>query len=130
MFPSCNIAFFFFGIWPHYITKLASVSSMSLATGRHVNIRLNARKRANDGEDRSFRKEARIGEKIDKTRWRLKDDDSRHTWQYLDSDTAVKERPQTNAEKYFLSLPLVNHSCPQSMLCSSVRRGCTYHHGM
>lgn len=44
---------------------------------------------------------------IDYTRWRLKDDDSRHTWHYLVGEKEARDRPQTYAEKYFLNLPLV-----------------------
>lgn len=43
----------------------------------------------------------------DYTRWRLKDDDSRHTWHYLADEKEARDRPQTYAEKYFLNLPLV-----------------------
>ncbi|KAF5022632.1 hypothetical protein F66182_5308 [Fusarium sp. NRRL 66182] len=42
----------------------------------------------------------------DHTRWRLKDDDSRHSWYYLPDDKASKESPQSYAERYYLDLPL------------------------
>lgn len=43
----------------------------------------------------------------DRTRWRIRDDESNHTWHYLEDDEAAKEWPQSTAEKYFLGLPLV-----------------------
>ncbi|RDA95893.1 hypothetical protein CP533_5221 [Ophiocordyceps camponoti-saundersi (nom. inval.)] len=46
--------------------------------------------------------------KTDRTRWRLKDDDSCHTWHYLSDDQAAKDWPQSDAERYFLGLPLEN----------------------
>lgn len=49
--------------------------------------------------------------RTDLTRWRLKDDDSRHTWHYLDNEAAEKDWPQSHAEKYYLDLPLVRISC-------------------
>ncbi|PHH65633.1 hypothetical protein CDD81_1719 [Ophiocordyceps australis] len=44
--------------------------------------------------------------KTDRSRWRLKDDDSHHTWHYLAAPEAAQATPQTYAEKYFLNLPL------------------------
>ncbi|EFY94967.1 squalene/oxidosqualene cyclase family protein [Metarhizium robertsii] len=44
--------------------------------------------------------------RTDLTRWRLRDDDSRHTWHYLDNEAAEKDWPQSHAEKYYLDLPL------------------------
>jgi len=52
-------------------------------------------------------KRLRIEDRTDYTRWRMRDDDSRHTWHYLEDDEAAKEWPQTHADKYFLGLPLV-----------------------
>jgi lanosterol synthase len=52
-------------------------------------------------------KRTRIEDRTDFSRWRLRDDESRHTWQYLEDDQAAKEWPQTYADKYFLGLPLV-----------------------
>jgi hypothetical protein len=46
----------------------------------------------------------------DHTRWRLKDDDSRHTWHYLPDEEACKDWPQSYAEKSYLDLPLVSNS--------------------
>ena len=48
-----------------------------------------------------------VDARTDPTRWRLRDNDSRHTWHYLADDEAMREWPQTCEEKYFLNLPLV-----------------------
>ncbi|KAF5011198.1 hypothetical protein FDECE_2684 [Fusarium decemcellulare] len=85
---------------------------MASATGRDVSApAAKSRKRAADSEPElrqglAFPKQPRIDGKIDKTRWRLKDDDSRHTWHYLADDEAAKEWPQSYAEKWYLNLPL------------------------
>lgn len=47
-------------------------------------------------------------QKTDYTRWRMLDEDGKHTWHYLD-DEAVAKWPQTPADKYYLGLPLVCH---------------------
>lgn len=60
-------------------------------------------------------KRPRIEDRTDYSRWRMRDDESRHTWHYLESDEAMKAWPQTVADKYFLGLPLVgdkSHSPP------------------
>jgi lanosterol synthase len=44
--------------------------------------------------------------KTDHTRWRLKDDNGRHTWHFLQDGEAVKDWPQSIAEKHYLNLPL------------------------
>lgn len=76
---------------------------MATATGRET--RSSARKRTSD-TDRDTKK-AVIEGKTDYTRWRLKDNDSRHTWHYLTEDSEIEKWPQSNAEKYYLNLPLV-----------------------
>jgi hypothetical protein len=78
---------------------------MVTATGRDIGS-LKSRKRASDDAD-SFPKRPKIGAKTDLTRWRMKDDDSRHTWHYLSDDKAAEEWPQSYAEKWYLNLPLV-----------------------
>ena len=45
--------------------------------------------------------------RTDYLRWRLLDDRGRQTWEYLETDEAVKEWPQSIADKYFLGLPTV-----------------------
>lgn len=50
-----------------------------------------------------------VDAKTDHTRWRLKDDDGRHTWHYLESDEELKAWPQTAADKYFLGMDTVGH---------------------
>jgi lanosterol synthase len=43
-------------------------------------------------------------EKTDYTRWRLQDEQGRHTWHYLETDEQVKSWPQTVADKHHLGL--------------------------
>lgn len=76
---------------------------MTTATGRGT--RTSARKRTSDSERDT--KKPEIEGKTDYARWRLKDDDSRHTWHYLVDDDEVKKWPQSTAEKYYMNLPLV-----------------------
>ncbi|KAL4966074.1 terpene cyclase/mutase family protein [Aspergillus stella-maris] len=45
-------------------------------------------------------------ENIDRTRWRMKNENGRHTWHYLEDDKPAKDWPQTTADKYYLGLPL------------------------
>lgn len=40
-------------------------------------------------------------------RLRLKDDDTRHRWVYLEDESALQAWPQSYADKYFLGLDLV-----------------------
>ncbi|KAH7368715.1 oxidosqualene:lanosterol cyclase [Plectosphaerella cucumerina] len=70
--------------------------------------RVLSRKRVADAiAEQEWPKRPRILEKTDKARWRLNDDDGRHTWVYLQDDAAAAEKwPQTYADKYFLGLPL------------------------
>lgn len=58
------------------------------------------------GESRES-KRPRIEDRTDFSRWRMRDDESRHTWHYLEDDDAAKQWPQTYADKYYLGLPLV-----------------------
>lgn len=78
---------------------------MATATGRDLGS-VKPRKRATDAE-LGFPQKPTIEAKTDPTRWRLKDDDSRHSWLYLESEKEAKDWPQSYAEKYFLGLPLV-----------------------
>ncbi|KAK7432419.1 Lanosterol synthase (Oxidosqualene--lanosterol cyclase) [Neonectria magnoliae] len=85
---------------------------MVSATGRDVST-VTSRKRGADSNPKARPlsgqpppKQPRIETKTDRTRWRVKDDDSRHTWHYLADDQAAKEWPQSYAEKYYLNLPL------------------------
>lgn len=48
-----------------------------------------------------------LPEKTDYTRWRLLNEDGRHTWHYLEDDESSRKWPQTLADKYYLGLPLV-----------------------
>lgn len=79
---------------------------MATATGRDSATAGTSRKRGSDSND-SFPKKPRIEEKTDHYRWRLKDDDSRHTWHYVTDELEAQEWPQSYAEKYYLNLPLV-----------------------
>ncbi|GAO18523.1 hypothetical protein UVI_02054650 [Ustilaginoidea virens] len=77
---------------------------MATATGRDVG-KANSRKAYSNGKLQSPAK-PEVWANTDRTRWRIKDDDSRHTWQYLTDEKAAKDWPQSFAEKYFLGLPL------------------------
>lgn len=67
---------------------------------------------ATNGADHDA-KRRKVAEPVDKTRWRLNADDGRHTWHYLDDDQAVKEWPQSYADKWYLDLPLVRVALTQ-----------------
>jgi len=44
----------------------------------------------------------------DYSRWRLRDtDDGRHVWDFLRTDEELETRPPSDADKYWLGLPLV-----------------------
>ena len=49
-----------------------------------------------------------VDPKTDHTRWRLRDDDGRQTWHYLESDEELKQWPMTAADKYFLGMDTVS----------------------
>jgi len=69
------------------------------------------KKRAGDtngSTDKHGAKRQRIETRTDFTRWRMRDDESRQTWHYLEDDDAAKEWPQSVADKYYLGLPLVS----------------------
>ena len=53
-------------------------------------------------------------EATDIERWRLLDERGRHTWHYLDTAEALKEWPQTTADRYHLGLSLVCLVIPQA----------------
>lgn len=65
-----------------------------------------SRKRAPNAEPKPPEK-LPVESRTDPTRWRMKDDDSRHTWHYLSDKQAAEDWPQSLAERYYLSLPLV-----------------------
>lgn len=52
--------------------------------------------------------ESVVDQKTDHTRWRLKNDDGRQTWHYLESDEELKAWPMTAADKYFLGQDTVS----------------------
>lgn len=84
---------------------------MATATGRETR---SARNRA--GNNNGSTEKPKIEGKTDHTRWRLKDDDSRHTWHYLTEDSELEKWPQSNAEKYYLNLPLVSREPLEAQL--------------
>lgn len=51
--------------------------------------------------------ETNASTRTDYSRWRLLDNRGRQTWEYLETDEAVKAWPQSTADKYFLGLPTV-----------------------
>ncbi|KAJ3548651.1 hypothetical protein NM208_g896 [Fusarium decemcellulare] len=53
--------------------------------------------------------------KTDYSRWRLKDDDSRHTWHYLPDEESARDWPQSHADKYYMKLPLNLPSLPEAV---------------
>lgn len=61
----------------------------------------------NGQEDEHDSKRQKVAEPVDRTRWRMKSDDGRHTWHFLDDDEAVKKWSQSYADKWYLGLPLV-----------------------
>ncbi|KAG6239360.1 hypothetical protein E4U24_006099 [Claviceps purpurea] len=85
---------------------------MATATGRDLGS-AKPRKRATDAE-LGFPQKPTIEAKTDPTRWRLKDDDSRHSWLYLESEKEAKDWPQSYAEKYFVGLSLDLPALPRA----------------
>ena len=83
---------------------------MASTTGR-ANGQAKSRKRSSDSDEtdlkHDFPKRPKIEAKTDLTRWRMKDDNSRHTWHYLKTEEAAKAWPQSLTDKYYLNLPLV-----------------------
>lgn len=62
-------------------------------------------------------KRQKVAEPVDRARWRMKSDDGRHTWHFLDDDDAAKKWPQSYADKWYLGLPLVRlPAFPQHIL--------------
>ncbi|KAK3325993.1 terpenoid cyclases/protein prenyltransferase alpha-alpha toroid [Apodospora peruviana] len=72
-------------------------------------------------------KRPRMEDRTDYSRWRMRDDESRHTWHYLEDDEDAKEWPQTLADKYFLGLPLDLPDLPPAKKpLDAVRNGLTF----
>lgn len=46
--------------------------------------------------------------KTDHIRWRLKSDNGRQTWHYLDSDKERETWPMSAADKYFMGMDTVS----------------------
>jgi lanosterol synthase len=76
---------------------------------------------AHGGDNDHDTKRPRTEEQTDLARWRVRDDESRHTWHYLEDDDELKEWPQSYAEKYFLNLPLVRRTIASFLSPSSCK---------
>ncbi|EFQ34245.1 squalene/oxidosqualene cyclase [Colletotrichum graminicola] len=87
------------------VDKTSSLASSNGTLGADA---VQSRKRVAEAiAEQEWPKKPRVDAKTDRTRWRMKDEDGRHTWQYLDhDDEAAKNWPQTYADKYYLGLPL------------------------
>jgi len=57
--------------------------------------------------DETATKKPKLRATTDRTRWRMLDDEGRHTWHYLEDDKKAQKWPQSYADKYYLGLPLV-----------------------
>lgn len=68
------------------------------------------KKRPSDDDLEKASKRPRLEEKTDLTRWRMLDENGRHTWRYLEDDEAVREWPQSYADKWYLGLETVRAS--------------------
>lgn len=55
-------------------------------------------------------KDANGDDKTDYSRWRLRDNDGRLTWHYLQTDEEMEKWPQTTYDKYHLGLPTVSQN--------------------
>ena len=61
-----------------------------------------------------------LDQKTDYSRWRLLDEQGRHTWHYLTTEKQVKAWPQTIADKYHLGLPTVRYHTLQGRLSLTI----------
>lgn len=67
------------------------------------------RKRERVGaETNGHAKRLRLPSTTDHSRWRMLDEEGRHTWHYLEDDDKIKDWPQSYADKWYLGLPTVN----------------------
>jgi hypothetical protein len=69
-----------------------------------------------------------LDQKTDYSRWRLLDEQGRHTWHYLTTDEQVKAWPQTIADKYHLGLPTVRYHALQRRTLANDPRACLSSH--
>ncbi|CRK39121.1 hypothetical protein BN1708_016715 [Verticillium longisporum] len=82
-------------------------SSKNGSATHHEEKLLLSRKRVAEAiAEQPWPKKPRILEKTDVSRWRLNDEDGRHRWVYVEDNQALKDWPQSYAEKYYLGLPL------------------------
>ena len=63
----------------------------------------------------------------DLERWRLLDEEGRHTWHYLTSDEEVRKWPQTVFDRHHLGLPIDLPSYPKAARPSEAARNATRH---
>ncbi|CAI4214776.1 unnamed protein product [Parascedosporium putredinis] len=66
-------------------------------------------------DKREFPKRPCLEKKTDLSRWRLQDDGGRLTWHYMLDEQAAKEWPQSDADKWYLGLPLDAPDLPKAM---------------
>lgn len=72
-----------------------------------------ARKRTGaDDLNSSETKRPRLEDKTDRSRWRMLDENGRHTWHYLEDDEALKKWPLSVADMYFLGFDTVHSNNP------------------
>jgi lanosterol synthase len=69
-------------------------------------------KQANGSANGSIKHEDVVDLKTDHTRWRMKNDDGRQTWHYLESDDELKAWPMTSADKYYLGMDTAGYTIP------------------
>ncbi|KKA26637.1 hypothetical protein TD95_002643 [Thielaviopsis punctulata] len=67
---------------------------------------LNKKRVAEAIAEQAWPKRPKIMAKTDVTRWRMKDDEGTHTWHYLADEATAKEWPQSDADKWYLGIPM------------------------
>lgn len=87
--------------------------SMASSNGKSLKPAPSRKRVAEAIAEQEWPKRPRIDAKTDRTKWRMKDEDGRHIWRYLEDDGAAEEWPQTHADKYFLGLPTVSQTLTQ-----------------
>ncbi|RKU41903.1 terpene cyclase [Coniochaeta pulveracea] len=85
------------------------------------------KRNADTTDDVAEAKRPKIAESTDRARWRMRDDHSRHTWHYLEDDEEVEAWPQSQADKYYLGLPLNLPELPRAETpLDAVKNGLTF----
>ncbi|KAK5989971.1 Terpene cyclase/mutase atnI [Cladobotryum mycophilum] len=62
----------------------------------------------------AFPRTPKLSKSTDHRRWRMKDDDARQTWHYLEDDASLEQWPQSYADKWSLGLPTGLPSLPRA----------------